>query len=192
LLIHYNLFLKQQCWNLKKKNKIYPKFIIFYRDGVGEGQVRYVLDKEVKSIEKVFQKLGLDPAPGLCFFVVLKRIHTRLFLPQGNELINPTPGTIVDTGITYTEAIDFFLVSQSVNQGTATPTRYQVIFNTTKCGPNYLQSLTFQLCHMYFNWFGTIRVPAPCMYAHKIAFLVGQSISSEDTKLRLSDKLYYL
>ena len=31
--------------------------------------------------------------------------------------------------------------------------------------------MTFNLCHYYFNWAGPIKVPAPCMYAHKIADL---------------------
>lgn len=25
------------------------------------------------------------------------------------------------------------------------------------------------MCHLYFNWSGPIKSPAPCMYAHKIA-----------------------
>jgi len=40
-------------------------------------------------------------------------------------------------------------------------------------------------------WQGTIRVPAPCQYAHKLAFLVGQSLH-RDPSLSLADKLYYL
>ena len=38
---------------------------------------------------------------------------------------------------------------------------------------------------------GTIRVPAPCQYAHKLAFLVGQSIH-KDPALELSNRLYFL
>lgn len=38
---------------------------------------------------------------------------------------------------------------------------------------------------------GVIRVPAPCQYAHKLAFLVGQSIHREPN-LSLSSRLYYL
>lgn len=34
----------------KKENNQYPNHIIFYRDGIGEGQVKEVLDKEVKSV----------------------------------------------------------------------------------------------------------------------------------------------
>ncbi|KAM7017829.1 piwi-like protein 1 isoform 2-T2 [Tautogolabrus adspersus] len=51
--------------------------------------------------------------------------------------------------------------------------------------------LTYKLCHMYYNWQGIIRVPAPCQYAHKLAFLVGQSIHKEPNA-KLEDLLFYL
>ena len=38
---------------------------------------------------------------------------------------------------------------------------------------------------------GTIRVPAPCQYAHKVAYLLGESIH-RDPDLSLADKLFYL
>lgn len=38
---------------------------------------------------------------------------------------------------------------------------------------------------------GTIRVPAPCQYAHKLAFLQGQSLHREPDAY-LSDKLFFL
>ena len=42
---------------------------------------------------------------------------------------------------------------------------------------------------MFFQ--GIIRVPAPCQYAHKLAFLVGQSIHKQPNQ-NLDDFLYYL
>lgn len=51
--------------------------------------------------------------------------------------------------------------------------------------------LTFKLCHLYWNWTGTIRVPAPCKYAHRLAFLSGQYLHSEPG-IQLSDKLFFL
>jgi len=43
--------------------------------------------------------------------------------------------------------------------------------NNTSLSKLELQQLIFALCHYYFNWAGPIKVPAPCMYAHKIADL---------------------
>ena len=63
---------------------------------------------------------------------------------------------------------NFFLVSQSVNQGTVNPTSYNVVKDTS----GLLQALTYNLTHLYYNWPGTLRVPAPSQYAHKLAFLV--------------------
>jgi len=177
----------------KEINNSYPKYVVFFRDGVGEGQVSTVMDKEVQSCFDAFKALNITDTK-LSFLVVLKRIHTRLFLQSSDSdgLSNPAPGTIVDTDITGPGALEFFLVSQSVTQGTATPTRYQCIHNDCKFSADYLQTLTYKLCHMYYNWFGTIRVPAPCLYAHKIAFLVGQSTHKEDEQRRLNNRLFFL
>ena len=54
-----------------------------------------------------------------------------------------------------------------------------------------MQALTYKMCHMYFNWSGTIRVPAPCQYAHKLADLVG-SIIQDAPRPRLMNNLYFL
>ncbi|XP_023390306.1 piwi-like protein 2 isoform X2 [Pteropus vampyrus] len=51
--------------------------------------------------------------------------------------------------------------------------------------------LTFKLCHMYWNWPGTIRVPAPCKYAHKLAFLSGQILHHEPA-IQLCENLFFL
>ena len=57
---------------------------------------------------------------------------------------------------------DFFLVSQSVRQGTVSPTSYHVIFDDTGFKAEHFQRLTYKLTHLYFNWqvstsFGTSR-----------------------------------
>lgn len=54
-----------------------------------------------------------------------------------------------------------------------------------------LPRLTFKLCHLYWNWPGTVRVPAPCKYAHKLAFLSGQILHHEPGA-QLCDKLFFL
>lgn len=78
-----------------------PARIIIYRDGVGEGQLQYVYNHEVKAIKEKLQLAcaGQREACRLTFFVVNKRINTRLFLQKRN----PLPGTIVDSVITLPE-----------------------------------------------------------------------------------------
>ncbi|KAF4011631.1 hypothetical protein G4228_003101 [Cervus hanglu yarkandensis] len=88
---------------------------------------------------------------------------------------------------------DFFIVSQSVREGTGTvtPTHYNVIHDTLYLSPDAVQGLTYKLCHMYYNFPGIIRVPAPCHYAHKLAYLVGQSLQQQPHE-SLSKYLFYL
>ena len=61
-------------------------------------------------------------------------------------------GTVVDQHVTRKEWYDFFLVSQSVRQGTVTPTHYNVINDSTGLKPDHMQRLTYKLTHLYYNW----------------------------------------
>lgn len=76
----------------------------------------------------------------------------------------------------HAASYDFYLVSQSTRIGTVTPTSYNVIEDEVALSPGKLQMLTYKNCHLYYNWSGTVRVPAVVQYAHKLAFLVGQYI----------------
>jgi len=66
---------------------------------------------------------------------------------------------------------DFFLVPQFTTQGCVLPTHFYVAYNDSQMKKKVVEDLTFALCHYYYNWAGPIKVPAPCMYAHKIAEL---------------------
>ncbi|NWI90149.1 PIWL1 protein, partial [Pitta sordida] len=177
--------------NWFKWNKSLPSRIMVYRDGVGDGQLHTLVNYEVPQFLDSLKGIGTDYSPRLTVIVVKKRLSARFFLEAGRGLRNPPPGTVVDTVITRPEWYDFFLVSHTVKSGCVTPTHYNVIYDTNQLKPEHVQRLTYKLCHMYYNWSGVIRVPAPCQYAHKLAFLVGQSIHKEPNLL-LSDKLYYL
>merc|ERR1719508_613368 len=168
-----------------------PGRIIMYRDGVGDGQIPYVVEHEIAAIQNCFRAAGLtDDQVKFTYIIVSKRINTRFFKMNGKPS-NPPSGTVVDDVVTLPERYDFFLVSQSVRQGTVNPTSYNVIEDTGGYKPEQLQKLTYKLTHLYYNWPGTVRVPAPCQYAHKLASLVGQSLhKSPDAKL--DDKLFYL
>ena len=42
------------------------------------------------------------------------------------------------------------------------PTHYIVVHDNTGLKPDILQKISYKLTHMYYNWPGTVRVPAPC------------------------------
>jgi len=183
--------IKNALNHYQKVNGEPPKTILVYRDGVGEGQLEYVKEHEITSIKKCFAET-LQTEPKFAFVVVSKRINARIMVPTGgNNYGNPPPGTIVDDEITLPERYDFYLVSQSVNQGTVSPTSFNVIEDTTNLQPDHHQRLAYKLTHLYYNWQGTVRVPAPCMYAHKLAFMTGQYVNQLAHR-NLIDTLWYL
>ena len=95
--------------------------------------------------------------------------------PKGsNDVRNPPPGSIIDQGLVENQqdnvCFDFFLVPQQTTQGCVTPTHFYVSLNESKdLSKSDIENLTYQFCYMYSNWSGSIKVPAPCQYAHKIA-----------------------
>lgn len=83
-------------------NQALPERILFFRDGVGDGQVAYVHEHEVGSIKTtlraIYEQHGL-PEPPLMYMIVTKRVNTRIFFDRRN----PDPGTCVDDIITLPE-----------------------------------------------------------------------------------------
>ena len=66
---------------------------------------------------------------------------------------------------------DFFLVSQHVRQGTVSPTHYIVVHDDSDWKVDNMQRLTYKMTHLYYNWPGTVRVPAPCQV--RVSHVVG-------------------
>jgi aubergine-like protein len=96
-----------------------------------------------------------------------------MFLKKGNKIYNPEPGTVIDTELVETEGeerFDFFLQANEVNQGCARPVHFFVEKNGAKIPKDVIYKFSYDMCHAYFNWTSSIKVPAPTMYAHKIAF----------------------
>ncbi|MGH0192186.1 UNVERIFIED_CONTAM: hypothetical protein FKN15_004851 [Acipenser sinensis] len=70
-----------------KSTRFKPTRIIFYRDGISEGQFNQVLHHELLAIREACIKLEKDYQPGITFVVVQKRHHTRLFCTDRNERV---------------------------------------------------------------------------------------------------------
>ena len=105
---------------------------------------------------------------------------------------NPDPGLVVDTTVTRVEYQDFYLISQFSHQGTVCPTHYNIIYNESGLSPTHQQKLAYKLCHAYYNWAGTVKVPAPVQYAHKLAYQVGENLGGNLPQDELCGKLHFL
>lgn len=168
-----------------------PQKILFYRDGVGEGQIQYLMEKEVQPLISKLRSIYGSEEPKLAYIIVNKRINSRMFKMTGSRYDNPKPGTVVDRVITLPERNDFFLISQHVGQGTVSPTSYNIVFNNSGLSKDRLEVLTFKYSHLYYNWSGTTRIPAVSQYAKKLAFLTSQSLQAPVHE-KLERSLYFL
>lgn len=85
----------------REKYNALPRKVIIYRGGVGDGDIRYVKDMEVKNVEHKLKSM-YDEAQQkleLAFMIVTKKINTRIF--EGDR--NPACGTVADDIITLAE-----------------------------------------------------------------------------------------
>ncbi|XP_037695951.1 piwi-like protein 4 [Choloepus didactylus] len=168
-----------------------PARIVVYRDGVGDGQLKTILEYEIPQLLNSVTESSSNASSKLSVIVVRKKCMPRFFTERNHTLQNPPLGTVVDSEATRPDWYDFYLISQVAKEGTINPTYYNVIYDDNGLKPDHMQRLTFKLCHLYYNWPGLISIPAPCQYAHKLTFLVAQSIHKEPS-LELANSLFYL
>ncbi|KAL9268774.1 argonaute PNH1-like protein [Drosera capensis] len=132
-----------------------PLRIIFYRDGVSDGQFYHVLLYELDAIRKACASLEASYQPPVTFVVVQKRNHTRLFPNNHNDKKstdksgNVLPGTVVDSKICHPTDFDFYLCSHAGIQGTSRPAHYHVLWDENNFSADDIQSLTNNLCYTY-------------------------------------------
>ncbi|KAI0353623.1 argonaute-like protein [Trametes cingulata] len=143
-----------------------PKRIIFYRDGVSEGQFQHVLDYELPQLRAACAATGVQAK--ITVIVVGKRHHVRFFPQSQNDADrsgNCPAGTVVDKDIVHPTEFDFYLQSHSGLLGTSRPAHYSVLYDENNFTPDSLQALSFALCHVYARSTRSVSIPAPVYYA---------------------------
>jgi aubergine-like protein len=138
-----------------------------------------VVEYEFPQIISHIGKFDRAWKPKFTIIVVNKRINTKFF----DGTANPESGTLVNQDVVGRH-YNFYLLSHSAGRGTATPTHYNVVYDSSDLPSNVVENLTYRLCFNYYNWSGAIKAPAPCQYAHKLAHFVGKS-----TKTEFSDRI---
>ncbi|OJT08947.1 Protein argonaute-2 [Trametes pubescens] len=121
----------QEYYRLQNKKTDPPKTMVFYRDGVSEGEFAQVAAREIPMVKSAFRKCHIPDAlmPKLIFIVVGKRHHIRFF-PQnpardGDRSGNCPAGLLVHQTITNPNYPDFYLQSHAGllgSESTALPT----------------------------------------------------------------------
>jgi len=206
--------------NFVQKNKqCPPKRIVYYRDGVSEGELPTVRDHEMAAIwaaiKRRYPEYGIpkpDGLVGLTMIVVAKRHHVRFFpvdpkdLNQADRISqNCIAGSVVDHDVVHPGLNDFYLLSHAGIKGTSRPAHYIVLCHNNifskargqEDGPDVmwnvdmLQGMSFSLCHAYFPATRSVSIPAPVYYADKVCQLAKTHFANwiDDTSSVVSDKV---
>ena len=161
-----------------------PSRLIFYRDGVGEGQFQSVLATELPLLRAACAALGDGSyAPRITFIVVQKRHSTRLFVANERDADrsgNVPPGTVVDRTICHPSEHDFYLTSHAGIQGTTRPAHYHVLVDENGYGADALQTLSYNLCHLYCRCTRSVSIVPPVYYAHLAAYRGRMLLAAQD------------
>ncbi|EJF61200.1 argonaute-like protein [Dichomitus squalens LYAD-421 SS1] len=162
---HIDMYKKYRL-NVEKKSPADPKRVIFYRDGVSEGQFQHVLDIELPQLKRALANNNVNAK--ITVIVVGKRHHVRFFPQRRDDADrsgNCPAGTVVDRDITHPTEFDFYLQSHSGLLGTSRPAHYNVLYDENEFTADALQALSFALCHVYARSTRSVSIPAPVYYA---------------------------
>ncbi|OCF32605.1 argonaute [Kwoniella heveanensis BCC8398] len=121
----------------EKNMKTKPQKILFFRDGVSEGQYSHCVELEVATIKKATRRFK-GYSPKVTFVICAKRHAMRFFAQNDGDRDrtgNLPPGTIVDSQVTSPMVHDFYLQAHAGLQGTARPTHYVVVADENKLVP---------------------------------------------------------
>ena len=189
----YHSFIKEAYAKyLKENNKIPPKNVIIYRQGIAYNQLEYVED-EVKLIRRICNELKIN----YYFVNVNTRVTTKLFEYNNTkdetnkgEHKNPEQGLVILDQITNYKKFEFYIQPQKVNLGSATPTYFHVPYGNMDF-PELLIRLTYWTTYLYPNWQNAVRVPHVIKMAEKLAYMTAKFTRAELNE-NLSEKQSFL
>ena len=125
--------------------------------------------------------------------MVNKKVKTKLVAEQNGRFINPAPGTVLDHTLTNKGSYDFYLISQHTRVGVPTPSHYTILYDDIKANPKDVMAMTYKLTYSYFNFSGSVKIPAPVKYADKMAMLMGdRKITTPHAAYKSRRGLYFI
>ena len=172
-LISISSFIEEAIQKYNEINKTYPKGIIIYRQGVSFQQKEF-LKNEVINIQKVCDKNKLLYE----YILVNTKTTYKFFEKDKGGYKNPDGGLLVLSGVTNRDLFEFYIQPQQVTGGSATPSCFTVAYGNMDF-PEIIPKLTFDFCHLYSNWQGTVRVPHVLKLAEKLSKMTAKYTNAE-------------
>jgi len=149
-----------------------PEYIIIYRQGgnhlqnvkTSQLEIPIFLGNINQKKEKIesFRRHNTK----LIYICCNLKGDLKFFEESKNGYANPPSGLCIDERIVESGKYEFYLQPQFVNQGTATPCHYEVLYQDideknpeNNMSIEELENLSFQLSFYYWTWSGAVRVP---------------------------------
>ena len=162
---YINNFIEEATKVYEKNNKgNKPDWIIIYRQGVSLEQKRR-LKTEIREIDNTCKTKNIK-----YYYILVNTKSTFKFFEKDekNVYYNPYSGLLVLDGVINRNFFEFYIQPQEVTQGSATPTCFHVAYGNLNF-PEMIPKFTFDLCHLYSNWQGSIRIPHVIKCAEKLS-----------------------
>jgi eukaryotic translation initiation factor 2C len=182
--------IKDMCKELLLLYKNYnsnqlPDHLLFYRDGVSEGQFNEIMIREIPEVRRAMIELGADQDKiKITFLIINKRHHTRFMCKNNgdaNRSGNIPAGTVIDTDVTLPNEFDFFLNSHGGILGTSKSSHYHVLWDENKFSSDTIQDITNKLCYLYARCSKAVSMVPSAYYAHLVAARARQHCGMEDS-----------
>ena len=157
-------FIEQAIAVYYKRNNFYPLNIIIYRQGVSFQQ-KEMLKKEIQQVRNFCRMKNLR----YYYILVNSKISFKFYDKYGN--VNNS--LLVADGISNRNFFEFYIQPQEVNKGVAIPTCFHVAYGNLNF-EEIIPKFTFDLCHIYSNWQGAVKVPNVLKAAEKLSKLVAK------------------
>ena len=145
-----------------------PDWIIIYRQGVSLQQKEF-LKGEIREIHNTCTTKNI-----LYYYILVNTKSAFKFFEPGEDnngndtYFNPYSGLLVLDGVINKNLFEFYIQPQEVTEGSATPSCFQVAYGNLNL-PEFIPKFTFDLCHIYSNWQGSIRIPNVIKCAEKLS-----------------------
>ena len=149
-----------------------PEYIIIYRQGGNHLQNLKISQLEIpiflgninqkKEKFESYRKYNTK----LIFICCNLKGDLKFFEESKDGYLNPPSGLCIDDSVVESGKYEFYLQPQFVNQGTATPCHYEVLYQDideknpdNNMSIEELENLSFKLSFYYWTWSGAVRVP---------------------------------
>ena len=156
-----------------------PDYIIIYRQGGNEFFNKKCVISEIDNFkdilkeyrEKYKEKEKFHFRNTKLYYICCNlKSDLKFFETEDHGIskayFNPKSGLVIDDNVTQSDKFEYYIQPQFVNQGTATPCHYQVMYydksqnEENELKIEDLEKLSFYLSFYYWTWAGAIRMPS--------------------------------